>query len=470
LSNFGKFFELLLGSRKPEAAIPVVADWKFKRDHQYESSPGIKEALAAIDEGHPIVLVVGRAGTGKTRLVQYLKSRPGGELQATVAPTGVAALNAQAQTIHSFFRFSPDGVIDARNLRQDGNFGVLYRRMNRLVIDEISMVRADLIDAIDARLRQVRRNDRPFGGVQLVMVGDFLQLPPIVQKDDWEILDGLKYRAAYAFSAHVLERAAVTPVILDRVWRQDEKDFVETLSRIRSGEFIEEAINQLNKKCVGPHRVGFDPLLLTARRHEAERYNRAGLLGLGTEVVGFRAQVSGRFPISNANNLPAPEYLELAVGARVMAAKNDAQGRWVNGSLGTVTRVLQDSAFVLFDQTQQEHMVSRVVWEKIKQQWNGITIESEVVGTYRQIPLIHGWAITIHKAQGLTLDDVRVDLGAGAFTSGQTYVALSRARTISGLSFARPLRRTDVEADPILLAFMSWVQSGGLGESAIAGI
>jgi ATP-dependent exoDNAse (exonuclease V) alpha subunit len=183
-------------------------------------------------------------------------------------------------------------------------------------------------------------------------------------------------------------------------------------------------------------------------------------MALGTERVTFEARVDGNFPISR-NNLPVPEKIQLAVGARVMAVKNDTQGRWVNGSLGTITRVIQDGAFVIFDNSRQEHLVSRVSWEKIRQKWNNTQrrIENEVVGAYRQIPLIHAWAVTIHKAQGLTLDDVCVDLGAGAFTPGQVYVALSRVRTMSGLSFAQSLRPADVQADPMLLAFMKWVQS-----------
>ncbi len=183
LTTFNKFFEWLLGSQPVGAVTPPISgvshavEAKFKRDEEYESSPGIKEAIASIDGGNPATLVAGRAGTGKTRFVQYLRKRPGVELQATVAPTGVAALNAEAQTIHSLFRF-PHKILDARNLTRDGNFGMLYRRMKRLVIDEISMVHVDLIDAIDARLRDLREDGRPFGGVQIVMVGDFLQLPP----------------------------------------------------------------------------------------------------------------------------------------------------------------------------------------------------------------------------------------------------------------------------------------------------
>jgi ATP-dependent exoDNAse (exonuclease V) alpha subunit len=435
------------------------AESAFVRDEAYEASPGVGQALAAIDARAPVILIAGRAGTGKTRLVQYIKSRPGGELQATVAPTGIAALNARAQTLHSFFHLE-HAVLDAKNLSKGGKFGSLYRRVKRLVIDEISMVRADVIDAVDARLRQVRGDKRPFGGVQVVMVGDFLQLPPVVQEQDWPMLEGLGYEAPYAFNAHALQSLAVETVTLDRVWRQDEQDFVDILGRIRSREGIVEALERLNARCVGPHRDGVKPLLLTPTRAAAERYNHQGLAALGSARSGFRAAIERDFAMGAAN-LPVPEHLELAVGARVMAVRNDPGGRFVNGSLGTVTRLGPEGPFVQFDRRQHEHLVAPVTWEKVRQRWNEADqrIENEVVGAYRQIPLIHAWAVTIHKAQGLTLDDVRVDLGAGAFAPGQVYVALSRVRTLSGLSFARPLRPADVRAEPVLVAFMKWAQA-----------
>jgi ATP-dependent DNA helicase PIF1 len=437
----------------------LAAETTYEPDAAYEASPGVKQALAAIDGGTPAVLIAGRAGTGKTRLAQYVKRRPGGELQATVAPTGIAALNAHAQTIHSFFHLE-HAVLDARNLSKGGRFGPLYRRMKRLVIDEISMVRADVIDAIDARLRQVRGDKRPFGGVQIVMVGDFLQLPPVVQEADRPMLDALGYEAPYAFNAHALQAMPVATVTLDKVWRQDEAEFVDILGRIRSREGIAEALERLNACCVGAHRDGAEPLLLTPTRAAAERYNHRGLAALGGERLGFRAEVERDFAMGAAN-LPVPEYLELAAGARIMAVRNDPQGRFVNGSLGTVTRLGPEGAFVRFDRRPQEHLVAPVTWEKVRQQWNEARerIENEVVGTYRQIPLIHAWAVTIHKAQGLTLDDVRVDLGAGAFAPGQVYVALSRVRTLAGLSFARPLRPADVRAEPVLVAFTKWAQA-----------
>jgi ATP-dependent DNA helicase PIF1 len=444
------------------------AEPAFVRDEVYEATPGVNQALAAIDARTPAVLIAGRAGTGKTRLVQYIKSRPGGELQATVAPTGIAALNARAQTIHSFFHLE-HAVLDARKLSKGGKFGSLYRRMKRLVIDEISMVRVDVVDAIDARLRQVRGDKRPFGGVQIVMVGDFLQLPPVVPEQDWPMLESLGYEAPYAFNAHALRSLPVETVTLDRVWRQDEQEFVDILGQIRSRNAIVDALERLNVRCVGPHRDGVKPLLLTPTRAAAERYNHQGLVTLGGERAGFRATIERDFVIGAAN-LPVPEYLELAVGARIMAVRNDPQGRFVNGSLGTVTRLEPEGAFVKFDRRPQEHLVAPVTWEKVRQRWNEAEqrIENEVVGAYRQIPLIHAWAVTIHKAQGLTLDDVRVDLGAGAFAHGQVYVALSRVRTLAGLSFARPLRPTDVRADPVLLAFTKWSQASEAIDSGSA--
>jgi ATP-dependent exoDNAse (exonuclease V) alpha subunit len=446
------------------AAAAAAAAANFKRDEPYEASPGVTEALAAIDADTPAVLIVGRAGTGKTRLVQYLKTRPGGELQATVAPTGIAALNARAQTIHSFFHLE-HAVLDARNLGRGGKFSAIYRRMKRLVIDEISMVRADAIDAIDARLRQLRGNDRRFGGVQIVMVGDFLQLPPVIAGHDWPLLLGLGYEAPYAFNAHALEGMPVKAIRLDHVWRQSEQDFIDILGRIRSRDDIADALARLNARCVGPHRDGVKPLLLTPTRAAAERYNRNGLMALGGERAAFKAEIEGDFAIGAAN-LPAPELFELAVGARVMAVKNDPQGRFVNGSLGTVTRLAEEGAFVTFDRRREEHLVVPMTWEKVRQQWSEARarIENEVVGTYRQIPLIHAWAVTIHKAQGLTLEDVRVDLGAGAFAPGQVYVALSRAKSLAGLSFARPLRATDVRVDPALLELMERLRAAALAE------
>lgn len=423
------------------------------RPPDYEDSPGVREALVAVDGGRPVVLITGRAGTGKTTLVHHLRERAGGETQAVVAPTGVAALNARAQTIHSFFQF-PFGVLDPQRLRPSRNAGKLYKRMQRLVIDEISMVRADILDSIDAKLRQARGDARPFGGVQIVLVGDFLQLPPVVARGDLPILEALGYPSPFAFSARILSEMTIETIELDQVYRQAEREFVDLLGKIRTAVDAEDAVDKLNTRCLRPHREGATPVLLTPTRAAAERYNRDGLERIAGEAVVYAARIDGKLEIAG-ERLPVPEQLALKIGTRVMAVKNDLARRWVNGSLGTVAALEPDRVLVRFDGDGKSHWVEPVSWEKIRQDWDegSRSITATTLAAYTQIPLLPAWAITVHKAQGLTLDDVRLDLGRGAFAPGQLYVALSRARTLDGLSLTCAIRPSDVKTHPMLADF-----------------
>jgi ATP-dependent DNA helicase PIF1 len=441
--------------KKPTASSKImprrIAEPEFQPDLHYEALPGIAETLHAIDAGQPVILVLGRAGTGKTTLIRYLKQRPGGETQAVVAPTGVAALNAGAQTIHSFFQLPPV-LLNPDQLESGRYFGQIHKKITRLVIDEISMVRVDVLDAIDARLREIKKSPRPFGGVQIVMVGDFMQLPPVVRDDDRQILDQLGYATPFAFSARVLHHVPVTRISLDHVFRQNEQAFIDILGRIRAGVDLHQTVERINQHCVCPHRDGVAPLLLTATLAAADRFNREGLAALRGEASIFTAETKGKF-----EGVPLPQQLELKVGARVMATRNDSERRWINGSLGTVTKIKDGEVTVRFDHTRDEHPIEQVKWEKIRQVWNEEQgkIENEVIGTYQQLPLIPAWAITIHKAQGLTLDDARIDFGTGAFAPGQVYVALSRVRSLEGLSLNRPLRVSDFHFEPMVQAFLN---------------
>ncbi len=432
-------------------ARPIARRKDFVPDKNYESLPGVSDAIKAVDSRTPAILVLGRAGTGKTTLIRYLKQRPGGDTQAIVAPTGIAAQNAGAQTIHSLFRLPPV-LLNPGQLPDGGFFGPLLKKMTRLIIDEISMVRADLLDAIDERLRAIREDHTPFGGVQVMMVGDFLQLPPVVRDDDRAILRQLGYETPFAFSARVFRNMQVTRVSLDHVFRQNEKDFIDILGKIRSGQDLGQTVQFINQLCHRPHREGVTPLLLTSTLAAAERYNREGLERLKDQPSIFAAETKGK-----TEGLQIPQPLELKPGARVMATRNDPERRWINGSLGTVTRIIGDDVHVRFDRADEEYHVEPVKWEKIRQVWNAAEnkIENEVIGAFEQLPLMHAWAITIHKAQGLTLDDVRIDFGAGAFAPGQVYVALSRVRTLDGLSLTRPLRTGDLMVDPLLQAFIN---------------
>jgi len=453
---------------------PPVQDAKAGfSDPAYETSDGIRQVIDAIYEKSPVIFVSGRAGTGKSRLIDYLGKLPGGRRQAVVAPTGIAALSLGAQTIHSLFRL-PVGVVDPAALPEDRRLAATLGNITRLVIDEISMVRADILDAIDARLRAARGPGKPFGGVQLVMVGDFLQLPPVVRPEDRQLLEHLGYETPFAFSARALESVRIRVATLRKVWRQSEPDMIAALGAIREGRRLDGALAWLNDRCTGPHRAGVEPLLLTATRAAADAYNGAGMeevrSGHGRMAdhlqACIQAEASGDFSATNAA-LPAPRALQLLPGARVMAVRNDPEGVYVNGSLGEVREVFDgngalDEAYVLvrFDGHTRDVRITAADWTKARQVWNAErdAIEQEECGRFRQIPLTQGYAITIHKSQGLSLDDVRIDLGRGAFAPGQLYVALSRARSMAGLSFARPLRVSDVRVDEMMVRFLEWAR------------
>jgi ATP-dependent DNA helicase PIF1 len=250
-------------------------------------------------------------------------------------------------------------------------------------------------------------------------------------------------------------------VTLNTVYRQADPTFVDMLNALRVGDGVETALEQLNATCTGPHRSGRDPLILTPTKQGALGHNMAGLAALRGPVSVFRARVEGQFGLKG-DSLPVPETIELRVGARVMAMKNDAQGRWFNGALGVVRELGEKQAVVEFDHSGEVHPMGPVSWERVRQTWNAgrNKVEREVLGTYTQMPLNLAWASTIHKAQGLSLDDVRIDIGGGAFADGQMYVALSRARSLAGLSLSKPLRVSDIRVDPIILSFTNEI--GGI--------
>lgn len=441
-------------------------------DPDYENSPDVRDVLCAIRSKAPVVFVSGRAGSGKSRLINYLKEMPEGDRQVVVAPTGIAALGLNAMTIHSAFRL-PLGVLDASRLDPEEEISKVFRSMTRLIIDEISMVRADLLDGIDARLKNARRNNRPFGGVQVVLVGDFLQLPPVVSDEDRHLLAGMGYKTPYAFSSRVLQGVRLRVAALTKVWRQNDPEMIQALGEIREGRNVPHAVSWFNTHCARPHRAGVVPLLLTATRSSADAYNRQGYDDLIETASGeissldFIAEHSGVFS-NSASPLPAPAVLRLVPGLRVMAVRNCQDGKYVNGSLGTVLSFsegsggLRDAAVrVLFDGHDVPVQVRAARWIKTQQVWSQeeSSIVEKEIGSFSQLPLTPGYALTIHKAQGLSLDDVRIDLGRGAFAPGQLYVALSRARSAEGLSLARPIAEADVRVDDLLVAFLRWAKS-----------
>jgi len=409
-----------------------------------------KTVRALLEAGEPILLVSGNAGTGKSTLIRYLRAVLKRRL-VVAAPTGVAALNVGGVTVHSFFHLPPKIHSDEDiKLVYDRR---LYQKLELLVIDECSMLRCDLLDSVDKFLRKNRSDGRPFGGVQLLLVGDLHQLPPVAPKKEWDVLGAKGYASRYFFSALGLQKTSLKWLELKTVYRQKDPAFVNLLNTIRVADDIDSAIAEINRRC--SVRDGFHAdITLTCTNSKADQINRDELMRLESEEYSFKGRIEGEFCFEH-DRLPSPLDLRLKAGARVMFTKNGSH--WVNGSLGVVRRVDPKSTQVelVGADSGTTWDVTPETWETYKYQYDSEQdqIVAQCVGRYTQYPLMLAWAVTIHKSQGNTLDKVLVDLGSGAFDSGQVYVALSRCRTIGGIRLERPIRRTDVRCDPIIRRF-----------------
>ena len=388
------------------------------------------------------LLVTGRAGTGKSTVLHRIVA---GERRkvAVCAPTGVAALNVGGQTIHSLLRL-PVGLIGTSKLYQDRDLRKLLQAIDVLIVDEISMVSADLLDGIDRALREARGRRDPFGGVQLVLFGDPFQLAPVPGGPEERAWYGERYRSLWFFDAHVWEQIGLRTLHLDLIHRQQDEEFRRLLTAVRHGTVTRQMAQRLNE--VGARPVPSDtPLTLATRNDAVTAINKVALDALpGREAVAV-AEVEGEF---GGRSYPADEELRLKVGAHIMMLRNDSEGRWVNGSMGVVSKLRRGNLEVEIDGV--EHEVEAVTWERHRYTYSpgSDELSREVVAEFRQLPVRLGWAVTIHKAQGATLDVARIDLGRRAFSPGQTYVALSRLTSLSGLYLTRPLIPGDVIVDP----------------------
>lgn len=404
-----------------------------------------------VEETGVSVFLTGKAGTGKTTFLKEIV-RQTSKRFAVVAPTGVAAINAGGVTIHSFFQlplcpYLPDVkelVTEyqmperMRSLRKERVR--ILRTLDLLIIDEISMVRADILDAIDDTLKRYRRNDRPFGGVQLLMIGDIQQLPPVVKESERPYMEQV-YSSPFFFNSKVLQRLPFVTVELEKVHRQSDRLFLDILNEVRSGMPGDAALNELNKRLF----PGFVPpederwIRLTTHNAQADSVNEAKMNALETEEATFEAQIEGIFP---ENAYPAETRLRLREGAQVMFVRNDTSGeaRYYNGKIATVKKV--KPALIVEDESGESIEVNTERWENIRYGLNEESgeIEGIVEGTFEQVPLRPAWAVTIHKSQGLTFDQVIIDAGA-AFSFGQVYVALSRCRTLEGIILTTPITR-----------------------------
>ena len=432
----------------PGAPIPEhPIDWP----KGIEPTPEWASAVHFVRAGRGNLFITGRAGCGKSTL---LKALPGlvAEPMVIVAPTGLAAVNVGGQTIHSFFGLPPR-LIRGDDIRRSRN-GNLMRKLKLLVIDEVSMVRSDLMWAIDQSLRVNRGRPRePFGGLRLVMFGDLSQLPPVVQEQ--EVGDHLddNHGGPFFFSVPALREGAGTRLVeLTRVFRQRDPVLLDVLNRVRDGAATEADLARLNGR-VSPIRTlreGDPYVILTPTNAAANRINAAFLEALPGEATAFEAEISGDY---GQGAQPTEPKLLLKRGAKVILLRNDADRRWVNGTIARIARIEEKRVFVEIDG--DTHEVEPVSWEQRRYAYDAAEakIVETVAGTFKQLPLRLAWALTIHKSQGLTLDKVYIDLGRGTFAHGQAYVALSRCRTLEGLSLARALKPSDIIFDRAALGY-----------------
>ena len=392
--------------------------------------------------------ITGKAGSGKSTLLAYFRSVTQ-KNTAVLAPTGVAAIRVKGQTIHSFFGFPPK-VIQTRHIKKVRQIELL-QNLETLIIDEISMVRADVFDAIDYSLRVHRKKlTQPFGGVQVIVFGDLFQLPPVVNMDESSLLERIYPNGQFFFHSNIFQDAQFKTLEIQSIYRQTDDHFIYLLNAVRDGSITNSQIDNLNDSLVDNFEMDEGKIILTTTNARASGINQNYLKQLSSEEFSYRAQATGQF---YKELFPTDEVLKLKKGAQVIMIKNDPEKRWVNGSIGTIHDIAEKKIKVKINHKIYE--VKKEKWDRIQYSYDDDQQEvlENVTGSFKQYPMRLAWAITIHKSQGQTFEKVIIDMSQGSFAPGQLYVALSRCISLEGIELLRPLKKSDVIVNKQLIGF-----------------
>ncbi len=425
-----------------------------------EMTDQISYAYNLMENSHKNIFLTGRAGTGKSTLLKYFIENTKKNV-VVLAPTGVSAINVGGQTIHSFFKFGID-ITSEKIKKVPGHLGKLYKSIETIVIDEISMVRADLFDYIDKFMRlNGKRRRSLFGGVQMILIGDIYQLPPVVKGSEKEIFKKI-YKGQYFFNSEAFNKSEFEYIELDKIFRQSDQRFIDILNSIRNNTIDEDRLKILNTRV----DEDFIPLErdmyihLTTTNKLADKINNIELSKIDSEVFTFYGQIEGEF---DESLLPTDLELNLKVGAQVMLINNDPLGRWVNGTIGRIIDFVgskEETVIFVELESGEEVEVNPHKWKIIRYVFDEDKkrIKTEEVGSFFQYPIILAWAITIHKSQGKTFNKVIIDIGSGTFAHGQLYVALSRCRSLDGLILRRPIEKRHIIMDRRVVNFITSIQ------------
>ncbi len=447
-------------SKTAKATIRKAVKRKIKTP-RIELNDRFVQALELMEQGSRGVFITGRAGTGKSTLLSYFRNVTKKTI-AVLAPTGVAALNVKGQTIHSFFGFRTNITLDkVRRIRYSDETNNIYKKLDAIVIDEISMVRADLLDCVDKFLR-LNGPDRklPFGGIQMIFFGDLYQLPPVVTETEKAVLKEL-YETPYFYSANVFASLEMEFIELEKVYRQHEGQFLDLLNSIRNNTIAEEGLKLLSRR----YMPQFEPppddfyIYMTTTNKLAGEINSQRLEELEGRASTFTAKIEGEF---DDKYLPTAKALQIKVGAQIMMVNNDTESRWVNGSIGKISGMTVDEngeTVIIAELTEgTEVKISPYTWEIYKFYVEEGQLQSETVGKFSQYPLMLAWAVTIHKSQGKTFNRVIIDIGKGTFSYGQMYVALSRCTTLEGIVLRKPVLKKHIWTDYRVVKFLTKYQ------------